>query len=368
MKFRIKYADQVVGTFVLLALALLAVILVLMGGKQRWFAKDYVFHSQFISSAGVAAGTGIFYKGFQIGRIHSVSLTQDNMVDVSFIVYDTYIDKVTENSLLELVVSPIGLGNQLLFHPGKSSVHLPENSFITSYDLPEGKALVENGLVDRPPKDDTISRLLSNINPLLENVNDMVVQLKKTLTLLNTAISGTGTGPIAEAVKDAADSVKQLEQLLGQTNFAVAELVPRVSGVMSQVETNLPPVLTSVSTITNNLAQTSEALKDPIGLVPRLLDPQGSLKTLLDDGNQLFNHIDGALAQVEQSMKNLEGATAILSAQMPRIAATIDDARSAIVSAQDVLEGLKNNPLLKGGIPERIDPKSAPTGLRNNDF
>jgi len=368
MKFRIKYADQVVGTFVLLALILLAGILVLMGGKQRWFAKDYVFLSQFNSSAGVSAGTGIFYKGFQIGRIQKVSLNQSNMVDVTFVVYDTYIDKVTENSLLELVVSPIGLGNQLLFHPGKSQVHLPEKSFIPSYDLPEGKSLVEEDLVDRPPKDDTISRLLSNINPLLENVNDTVVQLKKALTLVNAAVAGTGNGPVAEAVKNAADSVQQLELLLGQTNSAVSALVPRVSGVMTQVETSLPPVLNSVSTITNNLAQTSEALKDPTGLVPRLLDPKGSLKTLLDDGNQLFNHIDASLAQVEQSMKNLEGATATLSAQMPRIAATIDDARSAIVSAQDVLEGLKNNPLLKGGIPERIDPKSAQTGLRNNDF
>ncbi|AEJ20850.1 MlaD family protein [Gracilinema caldarium] len=368
MKFRIKYADQIVGTFVLLALVLLAVIFILMGGKQRWFAKDYVYQSRFNSSAGVSAGTGIFYKGFQIGRIQKVILNRDNMVDTTFVIYDTYIDKVTENSLLELVISPIGLGNQLLFHPGKSSVHLPEKSFIPSYDLPEGRSLVEQDLVDRPPKDDTISRLLSNINPLIENINDTVVQLKKTLMILNGAVAGSGTGPVAEAVRDAADSVQQLERLLGQTNDAVSVLVPRVSGIMTQVETSLPSVLGSVSTITGNLAQTSEAFKDPTGLVPRLLDPKGSLKTLLDDGNRLFNHIDESLAQVEQSMKNLEGATATLSAQMPRIAATIDDVRNAIVSAQDVLEGLKNNPLLRGGIPERIDPKSAPTGLRNNDF
>lgn len=368
MKFRIKYADQIVGFFVLFALFLFAGILVLMGGKQRWFAKDYEYQSRFVSSTGVSVGTSIIYKGFQIGRIHKVALNSDNMVDVTFIIYDTYLDKVTEHSLLELVVSPIGLGNQLLFYPGKSSVRLPEHSFIPSYDLPEGKFLVENNLVDRPPKDDTISRLISNVNPLLENVNDTVVQLKKTMTLLNAALAGTGTGPIANALTDAADSVKQLEQILGQANQAVTELVPRISGVMSQVETSLPPMLSSVSTITANLAQTSEALKDPTGLVPRLLDPKGSLKTLLDDGNVLFNHIDASLAQVEKSMKNLEGATATLSAQIPRIAATIDDARSAIVTAQDVLEGVKNNPLLKGGIPERIDPKSAPTGLRNNDF
>ena len=368
MKFRIKYADQVVGIFVLFALILLAGILVLMGSKQRWFARDYVYISQFNSSTGVSVGTGILYKGFQIGRIQKMSLNRDNKVDVVFAIYDTYIGRVTQNSILELVISPIGLGNQLLFHPGKSNIQLPENSFIPSYDSVEGKYLVDNNLVDRPPKDDTITRLLSTVNPLLENVNDTVIQLEKTLNLIYAAINGNGSGPIAETLADTAASVQQVKQLLGQANTAVESFVPRFSGVMSQVEETLPPVLSSISTITTNLAQTSAALKDPTGLIPRLLDPKGSLKTLLDDGNQLFNHIDSSLAEVEQSMKNLEGATATLAAQMPRIMATIEDARSAIVSAQDVLEGLKNNPLLKGGIPERLDPGSIPTGLRNDDF
>ena len=41
---------------------------------------------------------------------------------------------------------------------------------------------------------------------------------------------------------------------------------------------------------------------------------------------------------------------------MPSIAVTIDEGRTAIKQAQDVLTGLKNNPLLKGGIPERRRP------------
>jgi len=136
------------------------------GRKQRWFAKDFVYHSQFNSSAGVSVGTGILYKGFQIGRITKVSLNKENLVDVTFSVYDTFIEKATEHSMLELVVSPIGLGTQLLFHPGKSATKLPEHSFIPSYDSPEGKSLVENNLVDRATRDDTITQLLSNVNPL----------------------------------------------------------------------------------------------------------------------------------------------------------------------------------------------------------
>jgi len=43
MKFRIRYADQLVGVFLLLAVLAIAVILVFLGINQRWFAKDYQF-------------------------------------------------------------------------------------------------------------------------------------------------------------------------------------------------------------------------------------------------------------------------------------------------------------------------------------
>ncbi|MFQ3546852.1 MAG: MlaD family protein [Termitinemataceae bacterium] len=368
MKFKIKYADQVVGFFVVIALVFFTVILIALGGKQRWFARDVEFTSRFNSSTGVGVGTAIYYKGFQIGRITRVQLNREDRVDVWFTVYEPYVDRIRENSILELVISPIGLGNQLLFHPGKSLDILPPKSYIPSYDSPEGQKLVEDELVDRPPKDDTITRLISNVNPLLENVNRTVVQLERTLRLVNGALAGTGTGPVADAVVDAAASIAEVKRLLSQVSASVNTVLPQVQGIVGEVEATLPPVLSSVSRVSANIAQASEALKDPTGLVPRLLDPKGSLKTLLDDSNQLFNHIDGALANVEKSLENLESATATLSGQMPRIAATLDDVRSAIVSAQDVLEGLKNNPLLRGGIPERIDPKSAPTGLRNADF
>lgn len=371
MKFRIKYADQVVGVFVILAFVLLALILVAMGGRQRWFARDYKYLSQFPSSTGVSVGTPLLYKGFQIGRINKVRLTPNNNVDVVFIVYDTFIDRVRKNSILELVVSPIGLGNQLLFHPGKTTELLPEGSLVPSFDTPEGKWLVDEGLVDRPPKDDTITRLISNINPLVENINATVVQLDKALIQVNGAMSGKGTGPVAEAIQNAADSVVKVKQLLTQVNQTLGNTSPRLDAILADVQTSVDSVkqlANSATVIGKNLEQTSESLKDPTGLIPKLLDPKGSLKTFLDDGNVLFNRVDNSLAQVEKSLTNLENTTATLADQMPRIAATIDEARSAIVSAQDVMEGLKNNPLLRGGIPEKVAPQAAPTGLRTTDF
>ncbi len=368
MKFRIRYADQVVGAFVVLAMTLLAVIIVVLGARQRWFARDFTYNSRFPSSTGVAVGTPLLYKGFQIGRIHSVHLNEADEVDVEFIVYDTFAEKVRENSLLELVTSPIGLGSQLLFHQGKSEVALPEGAFIPSFDTPEGLRLVDEELVDRPPKDDTITRLISNVNAT-------IVELEKALSQINKAMAGTGSGPIADAMADAAKSVEGVKILIGQVNSTLSDTAPELNRIVAEVDATLPSLLksvddsmASVAVMGKNFEQTSEALKDPTGLIPRLLDPKGSLKTFLDDGDVLFNRVDNSLAAVEKSLGNLEGTTATLAAEMPRIAATIDEARTAIVGAQDVMEGLKNNPILRGGIPDRVEPQAAPTSLRNTEF
>lgn len=357
MKFRIKYADQIVGLFVIIAFVLLALLLVVMGGRQRWFEKDYHYYSRFPSSTGLSVGTNILYKGFQIGRIQEVVLNEDEEVDVSVIIYDQYIQQVKEYSLLELVISPIGLGTQLLFYPGTSDKNLPENSFIPSLESEEGQRLVAAGLVDRPPKDDTISRLLSNVNPLIENINAVVTQLEQTLSSTNAVIEGRGTGPLADTLANVGTMSSQMSDTLVTSGPAIERMIA-----------DLEDVVASVALITANLEQTSEALRDPTGLVPKLLDPKGSLKTLLDDGDVLFNSIYASLLHVEQSLANVETTSASLSNEMPRIAATLEEARAAIVSAQDVMEGLKNNPLLRGGIPERVNPQAAPTSLRTADF
>ena len=89
MKFKIKFADQIVGLFIIVALAFFAVIVVLIGANQRWFAKDYRFVTSFQSAAGAAPGTSILMKGFTIGKIDKLTLNADNGVDAEFHIYDT---------------------------------------------------------------------------------------------------------------------------------------------------------------------------------------------------------------------------------------------------------------------------------------
>lgn len=375
MKFRIRHADRIVGLFVILAAAMVAVLVVVLGANQRWFARDYRYRSRFPSASGLSAGTPILFKGFQIGRIESVVLNGQDQVDVQFAVYDTYVDRVKENSILELVTSPIGLGSQLLFHPGSGPTAAPEGSFVPSYDTEEGRSLVERGLVVRPPKDDTITRLLANVNPLVENVSSTVAELERTLGLVNGALAGTGGGPVARVVTDASAAVEGVKDLVAGANATLGSTGARVDRITAELEASLPATLgqvdsavSSIVAMTANLKSLSDSLTDPTGLVPKLLDPKGSVATLLNDGNRLFDRVDASLASTQGALANLESATAAFADQMPRIVAVIEEARAAIVQAEDVMEGLKNNPLIRGGVSERVQSTPSASPTRDLDF
>jgi phospholipid/cholesterol/gamma-HCH transport system substrate-binding protein len=332
MRFRIRHADKIVGIFVVLAAISLAGGIVLLGANQRWFSKDIRFATRFASAAGASPGTAIMMRGFQVGKVTKVRLNDENQVDAEFIVYDTYYPKVKEYSIIELVTSPIGLGTQLLLHPGKGDSLAAPGSFVPLADSDEGKDLIDRGLVDIPVKDDTITRLLAGVNPLIENANKTIVTVNRTLTEVNRAIAGQAAGPLGSIVGDA--------------SIAAA----------------------NARAITQNLEITTEALRDPTGIVPRLLDAKGSLKTLLDDKNALYDSIVSSVVELQKTLDNLQRITGSVNGQMPAIALTIDQGQAAIKQAQDVLTGLKNNPLLKGGIPERVEQQAQSQSMREGQF
>jgi ABC-type transport system involved in resistance to organic solvents, periplasmic component len=357
MKFRIRHADKIVGLFVLLAALSLAAGAVVFGSSQRWFAKDGRYAARFASAAGAGPGAAIMMRGFQVGKIARVRLNDANQVDAEIVIYEEYLPKVRRYSLLELVTSPIGLGTQLLFHPGKGPESLPQGGFLPLADSDEGKDIIERGLADVPTKDDTITRLLAGVNPLIENAGKTVVSVNQTLSEVNRALAGQSSGPLGSIVTDASKAVARANGLVSNASNQVESIAGKANALVD-----------TVNSIATDLKGTSEALKDPTGLVPRLLGAKGSVATLLDDDNKLYDGLAKSVAGVQASVKSIQDMTASLNAQMPSIELTIDEGRTAIKQAQDVLTGLKNNPILKGGIPERVEQKPLSQSLREGAF
>jgi len=191
MKFKIRFAEQIVGVFLLTAMIILIGILFLMGSNQRWFSKNYHFSSRFKSGENISVGMPISLKGFKIGEVDGIKLLPDNSVEVDFYIFDSYYDKVTENSILDLSISPLGLGSGgINFYPGHNQTILPELSFLPSLDFKEGRELVEKGLVDKPSNGGAIPGIINNIAPLIEQTSETMRGLNEFVETTNKTIIG----------------------------------------------------------------------------------------------------------------------------------------------------------------------------------
>jgi phospholipid/cholesterol/gamma-HCH transport system substrate-binding protein len=347
MKFRVRFAEQVVGVFILLAILAVAAAMVLLGLNQRWFARNYSFWSRFASAEGLSVGMPLKLKGFEIGKVDKITLGRDNLVDMEFHIYDTYYPKVQQGSVLELVSSPLGLGGGLEFHPGADAgPPLPESSFIPSSDLEEGRKLLARDEAGAPAGKDPIATLLAQVEPVLKEIDATVGAIHAVVDTLNRDLQGKGAGPLATTLNE------------------VAETTKRINAIAAEVE----KISVSLGRVSVNLEATSAAMRDPTGLAKRLLDPKGSVATLLDDDNALYNQLMKSLQELDAVITQLAEFTRFVNSTQPQILSLLEQGRSTLDQGQDVLEAVKNNPLLRGGIPAKRPQQTTFKSYRDEDF
>lgn len=351
MKFRIRFAHQIVGIFVLIAAVSLVLVVVSMGANQRWFAKNYEYYSVFPTAEGLSVGMAIQYKGFEIGRITDITLVDRDVVRIDFYVKDTFYERVVPNSILELVSSPIGLGGGLVFHQGRNAgAPVTEGSLIPAIDSEEGQAIIAADAVVMPASGDSITRIIAQVEPVLRNVNTLLVSVDETLTHVNLALSGDESQP------------------LGQTLAQVNTLLGEVETTLVQTRSQTDQILGSAAVIADNFEDTSEALRDPTGLVPRLLDADGSITTFLDDNNRLYDEIEAMLISINATLDEVNSFAGFINGTQPEIASLLQESQAAIVTGQDVLEGLSNNPLIRGGITRELAQPTTFQSYRDEQF
>ncbi|MDR1787265.1 MAG: MlaD family protein [Treponema sp.] len=342
MKFRIRFADQIVGLIVILGLAALVFVIIMLGRSQRWFAKDRAYTTSFASAAGLSNNMAVQFRGFAIGSLKSFILTDDNTVEAKFIIYENYLDRVKNGSLVELMVSPIGLGNQFLFHPGRGEP-LEEDAFIPSIGTPEAQALIEAGLADAPQRDDSISLLLNRVSSVLDIAN-------RTLIDVDNAFKGTDTtslGRIVGSLETTLSGAKGLPSTVNTTLADVNLILESVAGTIAAVQ----PVLADVKTLT-----------------AKLNDPSGLVYTVLDTNAPVYQNLVNSLSSLSNMLKSLDKTISFVPGQLPQVGGLLQDLRTTLASVEDVLTALANNPLLKKGVPERVQSESSGAPLRDVEF
>lgn len=309
MKFKIRFADQIVGIFSIAAIAGLILLVFFIGASQHWFAHKNNYYTMFESGSGLSVGADLTYKGFSIGKINSVKL-QGEMVRVDYYVLGEYTDYVRENSLVELSVSPIGLGSSFVLYPGKSQGILADGSEIYRLDSGRGKELIAQEKVFIEKQSDSIAVLMNKVSTLLDNVNSILYNL-------DGALDGTGKTPVAQ-------------------------------------------IFSNLTSLTSNINGVLQLLQDKNGAVTRLLGPKlaQELTSVLENLTAVTSNFTGISSNADKIVSNAVG----------EIDSALGQINTILVQVQDVLTGVKNNPLIKGGVPDRSAESSATTHIRSTEF
>jgi phospholipid/cholesterol/gamma-HCH transport system substrate-binding protein len=375
MKFKIRFADQIVGLFLILVVVGVAAMLVLLGANQRWFAKNYYFESSFATGEGLAIGMPINLKGFEIGKVSSIELNDQNEVNVHFYIEDTYYNRVKPDSILQLTTSPVGLGSSLRLLPGNNQeAPVPEGSFIPRYDSPDGKQLVLDKKVDVPKGEDVIGSVIGNLNPLLDEARQAILQIRRVADSVDNAIAGKG-GPAGTMVSDLSTTPARVNRAVDDITGRVDTLLDRIAaitdnvnsiasqagGVVGDLSTNLDVISKNLKTMTGDLQNTK-------GLATRLLDPKGSIETFLNDSNELYNQVDNAVKSANAIIAQVKSFVDFINSTRPQVSSILEKGSDTLSSAKDVLEAAKNNPLLKGGVPPAVPPTGPLSSYRDENF
>ncbi|MHB9292257.1 mlaD family protein [Hollandina sp. SP2] len=339
MKFRIRFADQIVGLLSMAALFSLIFVLFMLGRSQRWFSKNYTYKTYFDTAAGLSGDMPVQYKGFTIGNVRSYWLTEDDRVEVVFFIYEAYIDRVMTGSLVDINVSPIGLGSQFRFHPGLGQEPLAEGALVPSIHSNEGKQLIQSGLAAIPAQDDSITLLINRVNVLLEDVDRLVL-------IVGDALEGTDTTSLGRIFRELEAAIAQIQGLTGTVNQDLNGVFAEVQQLLGE----LHPIIAAADTLSHKAV-------DPDGLVSRILDTQ--------DSDSIYASLESSLKSVSKILGNLDKTSEFLPRET---AGLLMEVRTALRTLEDVLTALTNNPLLKKGIPTKVQTQSPGASPRDIAF
>jgi len=256
------------------------------------------------------------YKGFTIGHVKTFRLSEDDSVEVFFTIFEEYGDRVKDGSVVEILISPIGLGNSFVFYTGKGTELIPEGETIPEINSREGRRLVLLGMVDRPESTS-------------DAITGIVNQVRSILGEINIALSGAK----------------------GSEDTAIGNIIKNLEMSTEALALQLSPIMGNLETVTNQMSS-----------------PSGTVMSLLDSEGSIYTDLTSSLNSLADIIENLNNVSEFVPNQLPQVAILINDLSVALRSAQDVLTAASNNPLLRKGIPQRGETDPGGTNLRNLDF
>ncbi len=296
---RFKYLERKIGLFIAVALIGTVLALVLYGVQKDYFTPIYTLKFTVDRGTGFSKGMSVKLSGFRIGRVTSISLNEQAMVDIKIEVDKKYRTWIRSDSTVKLVKE--GLVGDSIVDVSVGSLDKPE--------LNDGEAIV---YLKTKALDEMAQEIVEKVKPVLFEVRDIISYVNNP------------EGDLKKAIHNLEILTRNLDGTRQQTD----KLLVSVNGNLDRISNRAITVLDSA----NNKIE-------GLDFTPTLSKINNTLDTIDRKIPPILDKTDAALSEIAKLSKE----TRILSkTAFPRIPGLLSQTEDVLLSTDRLINSIQN--------------------------
>lgn len=303
---RFKNLEKKVGVFIFIVIVMLTAIFFFMGKERGIFIKKYAIFFNVDSGSGFMEGMPVKLSGFKIGKIRSLSLTDEARVKINLEINKEYQKWIRKGSVARMLKEGVIGDTVIEITVGPSS----------------GKVIAEGGELPFE-KVGGIEELAKEIKPVLQEV-------KETISYIN--------NPDGDIKKSIANIKKLTEGLL-------------------QTKRNLDEVLKEAK----NTVQEATSAFGKLGAVgDKAMPVIDKLNTVTEDAQKASRKLPGVLDKVDKVMDDVKQFSDVLSKKSGNIKDMLENAEGTLNDTREIIKGAKDTWPINNMVPPKEELKLVP--------
>jgi len=296
---RFKYLERKIGMFIAVALVGIVTSFILYGVQKDYFTPIYSLRFTVDRGTGFTKGMSVKLSGFRIGRVTSISLNEQAMVDIKVEVDKKYRTWIRSDSTVKLVKE--GFVGDNIVDVSVGSLDKPE--------LNDGEAIV---YVKTKALDEMAEEIAEKVKPVLFEVRDIISYINNP------------EGDLKKAIRNLEVLTRNLDGTRQQTD----KLLVSANGNLDRISTRTTTILDSVHTKV-----------DGLDLSPVLARINNTIDTIDTKIPAILDKVDMALTETEKFSR----VTRIMSeSAFPKIPGILSQAEDVLLSTDHLINSIQN--------------------------
>ncbi|ACM21035.1 ABC transporter, periplasmic substrate-binding protein, MCE family [Geotalea daltonii FRC-32] len=261
---RFKHLEKKIGLFAAIAIVGALAVVLFIGADKDLLTPKYKLKFTTGKGTGFAKGMPVKLSGFRIGRIKSINLNEQAMVDIEIEVNKKYQKWIKSDSSARLVKEGLVGDSIIEVTAGSAKAMVLKNGDTINFEKSKGLEEVANDIAEE------VKPVLIEVKEIISYINDPNGDIKQSLgniKLLTQQLQDTRE-KVDDLLVSSRDNVSSLTKsgvdVLNNTNAKVSALGPTLEKVdrsMANLEKSLPPLLQKVDASMDHLEKTTLQLQ-----------------------------------------------------------------------------------------------------------